>query len=671
MAQPQVSYVDTTLGKNSFLNRKRQIVWEHTLLYQLELLKKTGRYDAFRLQWHPSYSDKPDHWPVPNHLFWDSDVGKWIEAACYFLHDRKNAEIEEAIHELVEMIRSAQKEDGYLNIHFCVVAPEERFTNFEHLHELYNAGHLIEAAVAHHQVFKNDRLLEPLVKYVDLLNWKLGPKPGQLHGYPGHPEIEIALIRLYQVTNNPIHLKLAQYFIDERGTTRDGKHFFAAEAEARGWHPYQRPSYFPKPGSHWYNQSHLPILEQTSVEGHSVRALYLLTAVAALDKYRESQRQEYRDALVRLWDNMVDKKMYVNGAIGAIEAWEGFSLDYLLPQSTDEGGCYAETCAAIGVMMMAERMLQIDLNSKYSDIMELCLFNSVLCCMSTDGKRFTYVNQLASSDGKPARFEPWFTCACCPPSLSRTLGFLTGYLRTTTVDENARSAQISVHIPAAGTTTIQVGGQPLSLDVDSDWPLDGTVKCTLRAPSNVNTTLAIRIPSWATRTFTISPKPDKSQIEKGYLHLPSAYLSQNSTFTMTFPMTPRWITPHPYTNQNTVTLARGPMVYCLEDVDNTWVEDHFKSLRLDVNKINVEEERIFEKQTGEDIIVLRAKGGSEFLHLPKTASGPGHEVVVGKKEALNGAVPNGNAVESLTFVPFYFRGNRDGKGQMRVGIGRT
>ncbi|KAG8629001.1 hypothetical protein KVT40_002866 [Elsinoe batatas] len=641
MAQPQVSYVDTTLKKNSFLDCKRHIVWEHTLLYQLELSKKTGRYDAFRLQWHPSYSDPPDHWPVPNHLFWDSDVGKWIEAACYFLHDGKNSVIENAIHELVEMIRSAQKEDGYLNIHFSVVAPKEPFTNLEHLHELYNAGHLIEAAVAHHQVFKNDRLLEPLVKYVKLIAAKIGPEPGQIHGYPGHPEIEIALIRLYQVTKNPEHLALAQYFIEERGATRDGEHFFAAEAKARGWHPFQRPSYYPRPQSFWYNQTHKPILEQDSVEGHSVRAMYLLTAVAALDTYRVDQRQEYRDALVRLWDNMVAKKMYVNGGVGAIADWEGFSIDYFLPQGTDEGGCYAETCAAIGVMMLAERMLQIDLNSKYSDIMELCLFNSVLCCMSTDGKRFTYVNQLASSEGKPARFEPWFTCACCPPSLSRTLGFLTGYLRTTNIDHDANTAHISVHIPTAGTTTLNVNSKTITLDTESDYPLSGTIDCTLHAPNDISTTLAIRIPSWASSNFTISPLPSPLRIEKGYLRLPPSYLLSSPTFTLSLPMPPRFLAPHPATNQHTLTLARGPMVYCLEDVDNPWVRDHFKTLRLDGGQMRV-------KFAGQGGSVAQEQGEEEGV-----------------------VAPNGERVGELTFVPFYFRGNREGRGQMRVGIGRV
>lgn len=359
MAQPQVTYRQTRLKPGSFLDKKRENVWENTLLYQLELLRTTGRYDAFRLKWHPSYDDPPDHWPVPNHLFWDSDIGKWIEAATYFLCDHKNAEIEDAIDELTEMILSAQQPDGYLNIHFTVVAPKERFANFRDLHELYNLGHLIEGAVAQAQILGKTKLLDCLVKYVSLLCDLIGPEAGKRHAYPGHPEIEIALIRLYQVTGNPDHLKLAEYFVDERGSPKgqDGTHYYTWEAERRGERPYERPGYYPKPKSYWYNQAHAPILQQKAVEGHSVRAMYLLTAAAALDLYRD--RQDYREALERLWDNMVHKKMYVNGGIGAIEQWEGFGIDYFLPQATDEGGCYSETCAAIGVMMMAERMLQV------------------------------------------------------------------------------------------------------------------------------------------------------------------------------------------------------------------------------------------------------------------------------------------------------------------------
>lgn len=223
----------------------------------------------------------------------------------------------------------------------------------------YNAGHLIEAALAHHRLYDNTLLLGPIIKYVDLLHRTFGPGPHQIHGYPGHPEIELALLRLYEATQEPRHLMLAEYFIDERGNPEGvrGKHYFAVEAEQRGERLYERPSFYPYPQSYWYQQAHKPIIEQSTIEGHSVRAMYLLTAVADLERYRH--REGYREALLRLWRNMVEKKMYLTGGIGAIKQWEGFGIDYFLPQSTDEGGCYNETCAAIGVMMLAERLLQV------------------------------------------------------------------------------------------------------------------------------------------------------------------------------------------------------------------------------------------------------------------------------------------------------------------------
>lgn len=253
MAHPQTTFLNTKFDPKSFIARKRSVVFAQTLPYQLDVLKKTGRYDAFKLQWHDSYTDEPDHWPVPNHLFWDSDVAKWLEGACYFLEERKDETLEKAVHELVEMIRGAQQEDGYLNIHFTVVDPKGRFGNLRDLHELYNAGHLIEAALAHEHLFKNGRLLEPIVKYVDLFCKTFGPGPEQKHGYPGHPEIELALLRLYGKTRDPKHLALARYFLDERGnpTGQDGRHYYDLEAEERGERQYERPNYYTMRRSYW------------------------------------------------------------------------------------------------------------------------------------------------------------------------------------------------------------------------------------------------------------------------------------------------------------------------------------------------------------------------------------------------------------------------------------
>ncbi len=420
------------------------------------------------------------------------------------------------------MIRSAQQADGYLNIHYTVVEPGKRFTNLRDFHELYNAGHLIEAALAHSDLYSNSNsntsndLLEPMLKYVDLLCRTFGPEQNQIHGYPGHPEIELALLRLYHRTNNPKHLALANYFITERGNPTGGdgqkKNYFVVEAERRGEPPYARMSYWGEANALWYYQAHKPIVEQQTIKGHSVRAMYLLTAASV--RVTSSKRKNagagnavaysarLEDAVYRLWDNMVECKMYVTGGIGAMKQWEGFGLDYFLPQGTDEGGCYAETCAAIGVMMLAERILQYDLDRRFSDIMELCLYNAVLTAMSHDGTKFTYVNQLASSEQDPSKREEWFTCACCPPNVLRLMGQIGGYIYTLAdtladrPDSQKQSAQINVHLYISSQYEFQVDGVPAILTQKGDWPWGGKVEFELQTTSS-KVSLALRIPGWA------------------------------------------------------------------------------------------------------------------------------------------------------------------------------
>ncbi|KAF2460840.1 hypothetical protein BDY21DRAFT_333571 [Lineolata rhizophorae] len=658
MSNPQNSFGNTTFLPGSFCARKRDVVWANTLLYQLEVLKRTGRYDAFKLKWHPSYDDPPDHWPVPNHLFWDSDVAKWIEGACYFLTERDNADVHAAIEELVDMIRSAQQPDGYLNIHFTVVEPGKRFTNLRDLHELYNAGHLIEAALAHQNLYKNGRLLEPILKYVDLLAQTFGPGENQKHGYPGHEEIELALLRLHQHTENPKHLGLARYFLNERGNPKgvDGRHYYEVEAEARGERENEMPKYYPQRKSYWYQQAHIPIKDQPSIEGHSVRATYMLTAVADLVRLdKECGTKEYQTALERLWRSMVSKKMYLTGGIGAIKQWEGFGIDYFLPQGTDEGGCYSETCAAIGVMMVAERLLQLNLNSEYADVMELCFYNAVLTGMSCDGKQFTYVNQLASTDSDPSMRQKWFTCACCPPNVSRLLGYLGGYFWTSNSDSN--STNVNVHMYGSATIRLKNEGHDVMISQTSDWPWKGRVRFAVKAPQSSVVTLRLRIPGWASE-WKITPEPDDLVMENGYAILPANWVANHGDFTLDMPFKTRVISPHPFSNQNVVALARGPLVYCVEDSDNPWVADHFKSLLFDPSS-TISEKAVKDETTGETIIALTAHGPLSFLQVNGVAT---------PSLPARAVSSDTDSRSHLHFVPYYFRANRGGRGQMRVGL---
>lgn len=540
MSNPQESFVHTTIGVGSLIHARRRAVSRNTLLYQLEVLKKTGRYDAFNLKWHPSYSDPPDHWPIPNHLFWDSDVGKWIEGACYFLLDAEEKcapEIQKAVDELVDMIESAQQPDGYLNIHYTVVAPGLRFTNLRDMHELYNCGHLIEAALAHHDLAGRDsisssKLLNTMLKYVKLLCQLFGPDSNQIHGYPGHPEIELALLRLYKRTSDPEHLRLAQYFLTERGQSHGtfNQHFYTVESERRGEDPHAAPSFMGQHTAYWYHQAHLPIVDQPTIEGHSVRAMYLLTAAADLCSIAPRDLDtRLRPAIYRLWTSMVSTKMYVTGGIGAIKQWEGFGLPHFLPQSSDEGGCYAETCAAIGVVMLAERLLQIELDGSIADVMELAMYNALLVGMSDCGRKFAYHNQLASCETNPRGVlrEEWFTCACCPPNVLRFLAMIGGYVYSRRAEPaKGEDLTIDVHLFISSSATWTVGDGRVVLKQESSYPWRGAIEFSVDASEkDTPVGLNIRIPAWAKDQWIVSSS------------LPCSHAPSSLTIASTTPLT--------------------------------------------------------------------------------------------------------------------------------------
>ncbi|PSR81659.1 hypothetical protein BD289DRAFT_438787 [Coniella lustricola] len=691
---PQDSFAWTKFQPESFWARKRNVVLTNTIPFQLDMLKSTGRYDAFDLKWHPIYDDEPATWPVPKHLFWDSDVGKWIEGLAYFgdfesatsaddddddnQDSKKNLQkLDEAAKDLVQKITQAQQEDGYLNIHFTVVAKGQRFTNLRDLHELYNAGHLIEGALAYQLRYQSDDFIKPMERYIDLLHKIFGPGKEQKHGYPGHPEIELALIRFYKRTGSQKALELARYFIEERGNNEgvEGKHYYDVEAEARGESKYTLPVYYPAARSYWYNQAHKPILEQETIEGHSVRAMYLLTAVADLVILDPKDfGDKYLPALKKLWSNMVTKKMYLTGGIGAINKWEGFGIDYFLPQSTDEGGCYAETCAAIGVMMLAERLLQIELDGQYADVLERALYNAMLTGMSVDGKAFTYANQMATSAEEPSnKREEWFECACCPPNVARVLGHIGGYLWTPKTNTSDKaSVTVNIHLYAAATLEYKLDGSQDTVKITqkTNYPWEGIVEFEVENPSEVKLDVNLRIPAWAKGNWEVQPKPSAS-VERGYLHLDTTYLKANPHFTLTLPLAPRLLRPHPFTLQRIAVLARGPLIYCLEDVDHTWVTDHFKSVVLapgvtqadedgELNKYIVEGTKT-DLPLGENYTGLTMKNGG--ILIPQDDLTPVLEVNTGLR-----ALVEGKGAVDLHFFPYWARANRGGKQQMRVGI---
>ena len=298
-------------------------------------------------------------------VFQDSDVAKWLEAVAWSLCQKPDAELEKTADEVIELVAAAQCDDGYLNTWFTVKAPEERWTNLAECHELYCAGHMIEAGVAWFQGTGKRRLLEVVCKLADHIDSVFGPGEQQLHGYPGHPEIELALMRLFDVTQEPRYLALAKYFVEARGTQ---PHFYDIEYEKRG-----KTSYWNTYGPAWmvqdkaYSQAHQPLAEQQTAIGHAVRFVYLMTGVAHLA--RLSQDESKRQDCLRLWNNMAQRQLYITGGIGSQSSGEAFSSDYDLPNDT----VYAESCASIGLMMFARRMLEMEANSQYADVMERAL----------------------------------------------------------------------------------------------------------------------------------------------------------------------------------------------------------------------------------------------------------------------------------------------------------
>ncbi|KAI0015146.1 hypothetical protein F4780DRAFT_784444 [Xylariomycetidae sp. FL0641] len=667
MSHPQTLFPQTSFHGPSLLATRRATVAATTVQTQLQRLRDSGQYRIFDLRWQPGYGD-PARWPVPPPVYWDSDVAKWIEGACYVLHHRYDAAVDAAVRELVAMIRGAQQDDGYLDVYFTVVEPGKRWTNLRDQHELYNAGHMIEAALAHNRYYKNDLLLEPIQKYVKLIRSVFGPGENQRHGYPGHPEIELALLRLYTATGSEDAYELARYFIEERGnpTGQAGMRYYEWEREQRGDDPWKRPDSYPKHGEYWYSQAHAPILEQKTIEGHAVRAMYLLTGVAdllcldhmGLKSYKA--KAAYSDAIARLWGNMIGKKMSLTGGIGAMEQWEGFGIDYFLPQGSDEGGCYNETCASIGCMMLAERMLHVDLDSKYADIMELSLYNAVMTGMSLDGRAFTYVNQLASSESDKSGREAWFETSCCPPNVTRLFGSIGGYLWDYGGSKN--EVFINVHLYTTARVAFDVKEEDkVVFEQESNWPWEGKVRFQLQAPSSANTTIRLRIPAWAEGRFTLTPVLESTRVEKGYLILPPAYTSGHTSFSINIHgFQPRFISPHPYTNQNTLTLARGPLIYCVEDSDNPWEDEHFRNVGIKPDAEVTEQERTMDEM-GERYIELRSVGWVRKMDAWDQGDGSG-QLSTGFTETVVGEG------KELTFIPYYLRANRGGRGQMRVGL---
>lgn len=483
-------------------------------------------------------------------IFWDSDVGKWIEAASYALSHRRDAEIEARIEDIVDRLEKAQRDDGYLNCWYIGREIENRWTNLRDNHELYNAGHMLEGAIAYFQATGRRRFLDAMERYIDHIAETFGPGENQKPGYPGHQEIELALVKLYRLTGDKRRLDLAAYFINERGRQ---PHYFDAEAEARG----EKPEDFGQ-GTYEYNQSHKPVREQDKVVGHAVRAMYMYAAMA--DLAAELDDVALKQACEVLWADATAKRMYVTAGFGPSESNEGFTADYDLPNDT----AYAETCATVAMIFWAQRMLNLDLDGAYADTLELGLYNGALSGLSHGGEHYFYENKL-ESDGSNTRWA-WHNCPCCTMNVSRLIASVGGYFYS------SGEGQIAVHLYGGATATVPLGDRRVTLREVSDYPWSGDIRIEVEPDAPATFALKLRIPAWAPRaTASVNGRQVdvEGQTENGYLTLEREWRAGDAV-ALNLPMPVERIYAHPAVRADIgkVALRRGPLVYCLEQTDN-------------------------------------------------------------------------------------------------------
>jgi len=490
----------------------------------------------------------------------DSDAAKWLEAVAYSLANNPNPELEKTADEVITLIGRAQEKDGYLDTYFSLDYPEEKWKNLTEGHELYCAGHFIEAAVAYYQSTGKKAFLEIVCRLADLICKTFGTGEGQIHGYPGHPEVELALIRLYHTTGIKEYLDTAKYFVDQRGSSPN---YFLEEMKRPDYRRIipEFSEYDPR-----YSQSHLPVREQDTAEGHAVRALYLYCAMADLAEEYNDEKLLERCRI--LWNNIVQKRMYITGSVGSSGFWERFTVDYDLPNDSN----YSETCASIALALFGLRMARVTGEASYIDTVERALYNTVRSGISLEGDRYFYVNPLevwpeaciehtSRSHVKPAR-QKWFDCACCPTNIARTLTNLGQYIYFTGDND------LFINLFIRNEASFVINGKSIKLSVVTDYPKTGLVKIAVKAIDS-SFSMNIRIPRFAENfSASINGNPAAGESIKGYYRITKNWNDDEIAFS--FPLKPCLVYANPRVHQNCgkAAIARGPEIYCFEETDN-------------------------------------------------------------------------------------------------------
>ena len=572
-------------------------------------------------------------------LFQDSDFSKWIEAVGYSLTQHPDPQLEATADEAIDIVCAAQLENGYLDTYYIINDQDQIFTNLKDNHELYCFGHLTEGAVAYYQATGKDKLLKAAERYADYISSCFGPEEGKKKGYPGHEIAEMALVRLYEQTGEKKYLELSRFFVDQRGTR---PYYFDEEQPDRvkkGQEAEERYA---------YNQAHRPVRQQDEAVGHAVRAVYLYSGMA--DVARLTGDESLYAACEKLWDNMTGKKMYITGGIGATNLGEAFSFNYDLPNDL----AYAETCASIGLVFFARRMLQIKADSRYADVMEKALYNGVLSGMALDGKSFFYVNPLESLPEachkderkfhvKPVR-QKWFGCACCPPNIARLVSSISTYAYTQSEDT------LYFHLYMGSTLECDFGGKKADLRIESAFPWDGRVTVELRLDTAADFTLAFRIPGWC-QGWTVNGKSGEAAgtVKDGYLYLSRTW-QDGDRLELDFPMTVRVMEADTRVREDIgrAAVTRGPVVYCMEEADNG------KDLHLCVLPDEAEFAEEKSDIQGVPVVKLSADG---FRQRQTPAEPSGELYHVRKKPEYDAS--------GLVFIPYFTWANR-GEGEMQV-----
>lgn len=495
-------------------------------------------------------------------VFRDSDAYKWLEAVAFSLETNPDNDLERLADEVIDLIARAQQDDGYINTYYQINKTEKRWTNLMEGHELYTAGHLIEAAVTYHDATAKDSLLTVACRFADLICRVFGRKEGQIHGYPGHQEIELALVKLYRKTGAKRYLDAARYFIDERGQVPN---YFLGEIQ-KGKKEYIHDEF--KDYDLKYAQSHVPPREQRTAEGHAVRATYMYAAMA--DLAYEYGDAELMAACEAIWDNIIQKRMYITGSVGSSGFLERFTTDYDLPN----GSNYSETCASIGLVLFSSRMAAIKQDASYMDVVERALYNTVLAGLSLAGDRYFYVNPLevwpescmehtSKAHVKPVR-QRWFSVPCCPTNVARTLASLGQYIYFRDDDLFLLNLYID------NKTEYLINGCHVSFALRSSHLTDGKSVLTVNAKQPGTFTVGLRIPGYVQAyAITIDGEPIDPPVEKGYALIERQWDGE-ARIGIDFTIPPQFVAAHPDVRADAgkVALTKGPIVYCLEEADN-------------------------------------------------------------------------------------------------------